>query len=65
MSERFTLNNTDWKKIGVGALMAMIGGALTYLLQYLGGVDFGQYQGLATVVLSILANTVRKWVEGK
>lgn len=65
ISKRFTLNETDWKKIGKGALIAVGGAAATYALSVLPEVDFGQYTPLAVSVLSILINALLKFFEGK
>ncbi len=63
-----TLNSTDWKKIGKGALIA-IGGALgAYALVALPQIDvasFGKYAPLASAVISILINILSKFASGK
>ena len=61
-SEKYNLNNIDWKKIGVGAMIATIGTLLTYLTQVVGQVDFGLYAPVVVWALSIGTNIVRKWI---
>ena len=60
-----TLNKTDWKKIGMGALMAMGGVLLAYLPTVMSDIDWGQYAFIAIPVASILINFLRKLLEGK
>lgn len=50
------------KKVGKGALIA--GGAvlLTYLLENMGSIDFGQYTAVAVGIASILINFARKYL---
>ena len=50
------------KKVGKGALIA--GGAvvLTYLLENMGSIDFGQYTALTVGIASILINFGRKYL---
>ena len=65
MSEKFSLNIEDTKKILIGACIAMGGAFCTYLLQLLPNIDFGQFTPMVVAILSILINTVRKTLEGK
>ena len=44
-----------------GAAIAAIGAVLTYAGQWLTGQDFGIYQPVAVVVLSVATNVFRKW----
>ncbi len=61
-SKKFSLNSIDWKKIGVGAGVAVVGTLLTYVTQVVGQIDFGQWTPLVVCALSIIVNIGRKWV---
>lgn len=61
-SKKYTLDGIDWKKIGVGALIALGGALLTYFQEVVAQIDFGVYQGLAVAVNSIIVNAVRKFL---
>jgi hypothetical protein len=52
------------KKIGINALI--IGGAAvaTYLLQYLSGLDFGQYQLVVGLSITFLLKVVDNYKQG-
>ena len=65
MSPRFQLNKEDGKKILVGASIATGGALLTYILEVLPNVDFGELTPVIVAVLSILINAGRKFLEGK
>ncbi|MCK9370235.1 hypothetical protein M0R04_10045 [Candidatus Dojkabacteria bacterium] len=56
------LNSIDWKKIGTGALIAVIGALLTYLTQVVSGLDLGAFTPIVVSGWSILANITRKWI---
>lgn len=60
-STRFSLNGIDWKKIGIGFLVAISGAGLTYITEFLSGFDFGEFSPIVMVVWSVIANLVRKW----
>ena len=47
-------------KIGKGALIAGAGAVLTYLVEAIPQVDFGQYTPVVVAVFSVLVNAVRK-----
>lgn len=58
-----TLNKTDWKKIAVGAGIAVAGAALTYLTEVIPTVDLGEvWTPIVMAGWSVLANIVRKWL---
>jgi hypothetical protein len=61
-SKRFSLNSIDWKKIGIGALVAGVGALLTYLTEVIGGIDLGEWTPVVVGIWSVIANIVRKWV---
>lgn len=62
MSQRYSLNKEDLKKIGTGALMAILGALLTYITETIGQVDFKDYTPLVVAVWSIIANVIRKYI---
>jgi hypothetical protein len=64
MSPKFTLNKKDLLKIGKGAIIAMSGAVLTYLLSVLPQIEFGQYTPIAAALLSIAINAGLKFIEG-
>lgn len=64
-SKRFSLNKTELKSVAMGAGIAMASALVTYLLQMLPNVDFGEYTPMVVAIAGILLNTARKWLEGK
>lgn len=65
MSQRFTLNTEDWKRIAIGALIAGAGAVLTFLAENLGNMNFGEYTPVVVAGLSILINILRKLLSGE
>ena len=63
-SEKFTYNLLDLKKIGRGALYAMGGALITFLIQVVPGIDFGQYNLIIAPMISILLNAAQKYLAG-
>ncbi len=61
-SKKYNLNTTDLKKIGVGALMAIIGALLTFLTETLGEIDLGQWTPIIVSGWSVFANLIRKFI---
>lgn len=64
-SPKYSLNKQDLLKIGKGALMAIGGVLVTYLLQTLPSVDFGQYTPVVVGVASVALNALSKYFAGK
>jgi hypothetical protein len=62
MSQRYSLNKEDLKKIGIGALMAIAGALLTYVTETISQVDFKEYTPLVVAIWSIIANVARKYI---
>lgn len=60
-----TLNQTDWRKIGKGAIIAITGALLTYGSQIVSSTDFGSYTLLVGALWSVLTNMGWKLLEGK
>lgn len=60
VSEPGKIIGLEWKKIGKGAIMAGIGSGLTYAVQEMGQVDFGDWQVVVAAGLAILSNIVHK-----
>jgi len=61
-SQKLSLNSLDRKKIGKGALIAIIGVLLTYVADLIPTIDFGAYTPIIVVGNYVLANIVRKWI---
>lgn len=64
-SKRFTLNETDWKAIARGAGVAIGSALITYLLELLPSVDFGEMTPMVVAIAGILLNSARKYIGGK
>jgi hypothetical protein len=64
-SQKFSLNSLDWKKIGKWALVAVVWVLLTYVADLIPTIDFWSYTPIVVAGFSILANVVRKRMEGK
>lgn len=64
-SARFTLNKQDGQKIIKGALIALGGALLTYLLEIIPQIDFGVYTPTVVAVASIVINAGLKFIAGK
>lgn len=62
ISKEWQLIKHDLTKIGIGALMAGLGAVMTYATQELANIDYGQWTPIITALLSILVNTIRKWM---
>lgn len=65
MSPKFTLNKEDLLKIGKGALIALVGALGAYLLTLVGALDLGVYTPFVAAGLSIVANAMVKFAQGK
>lgn len=61
-SKSFKINSLDWKKIGVGAGVAIVGALLTYVSSWITDVDFYGWTPIVVAVWSVIANIGRKWV---
>jgi len=53
-----------WIKIGKGAIVAVGGALLTYIVQLIPGLELGSYTPIVVAVLSVLVNMGRKFLEG-
>lgn len=62
ISNRLDLIWPDVKKILIGAAMAAIGAIVTYVAEHINGVNFGEFTPFVVMIVSILANTIRKWI---
>lgn len=61
-SKLYKLNQEDLKKIGVGALVAVVGALLTYFSETIASVDFGDLTPVVMALWSVVANIVRKFL---
>lgn len=62
-SKRFSLNWTDAKKVFIGAGIALLGAAATYMQDTIPGVDFGVYTPIAYALNSMAVNAIRKFIQ--
>jgi hypothetical protein len=62
MSNFLTLNKEDFKRIGLGAIVAVVGALMTYLSQVITTIDFGAYTPIVVAFWGVIANIVRKWL---
>lgn len=58
----FSFKGINWGKVAAGVLVAATGGALTYLSQWISGLDFGAYTPVVMTVWTSLAVVARKWI---
>lgn len=58
----FTFKGINWGKVAAGAGVAIAGALLTYVTNWLTGLDFGASTPVVMSVWTIIANVVRKWV---
>lgn len=65
MSNRYSLNKEDGKKIAKGAVIAILGAILTYASQTVSSTDFGTWTPLIVAGSSILINAGLKFTSGK
>ena len=64
-STKYSLNAVDWKKILIGAGVAVAGALLTYGTDIVTKLEPGVWTPVIVAVWSIVANVVRKWIAGK
>lgn len=62
-SPSFTLDKTDFKKLGKGAVIAALGALLTYAATFLPNADFGNMTPFITGALSIVVNLGWKYIK--
>lgn len=67
-SMAWSMNGEDWKKVGKGFVIAIVGaGALAaadQLVNISDAIDFDQYEAISVAVVTTIANAIRKWVSG-
>ncbi len=61
-SGRFALDRADWRKIGTGLLVALVGSFATFLADLTTTIDFGLWAPFVSMVLGVLVNVLRKWL---
>uniref|UniRef100_A0A6M3L472 Uncharacterized protein n=1 Tax=viral metagenome TaxID=1070528 RepID=A0A6M3L472_9ZZZZ len=64
-SAKFTLNKVDVKKILKGAGIAGSAAVLTYLLDILPNIDFGDNTALVVAIISVGINALLKLIAGQ
>lgn len=57
-----SIGKIDWKKIGIGALVALGGTLLTYVSQIVANTDFGVFTPLVVSGWAIVVNILRKFL---
>lgn len=62
ISYKFSLNSIDFKKLGIGLLIALLGALATYLQETIPGIDFGQYTLIVGAINSVVINFIRKFI---
>jgi hypothetical protein len=62
-SKRFALNNADLKKIGKGAIIAVLGALLTYGTEYFAKVDYGIYGPAFAALWAVFVNVAWKYLK--
>ena len=61
-SKRFSLNKTDFIKLGKGLALAAGGAVVTYLAQWTTETDFGSMTPVVTAASAFVLNFARKWI---
>jgi len=54
------LDSTDWRKIGTGAAVAVLGAILTYATEIIPDLELGDYGPMLAAGLAVLVNVIRK-----
>lgn len=65
MSNKYSLNRADFIKIAKTTLIYVIGAGLVFLAGQLQLLDFGQYQGFATVAVLAISYIGKEFLQGK
>lgn len=63
-SKRYALNKTDLKKLGKGALFAMGGALITFSLEILPSIDFGENTVFIAGGIACVLNFLIKFFKG-
>jgi len=58
----FSFKGINWSKVGIGAVVAIVGALLTYISQWLSGTDFGAYTPVVVAIWGVVVNIARKWL---
>lgn len=61
-SPRFSLASSDFQKIFIGLVVAMIGAGVTFITDKIPGWDFGQWTPVVAAGWATVANLIRKWL---
>ena len=61
-SQRFQLDAADWRKLGSGLLVALVGAAATFLADVSTSLNFGMWSPFIAMGLSVVVNALRKWL---
>lgn len=63
-SKQWSLNNIDYKKLLIGAGVALLGALATYMADTIPGLDFGVWTPIVVAVNSVIVNAIRKFIMG-
>jgi hypothetical protein len=63
-SHRFSLNVNDLVNLGKDALLVGAGSLLTYLIENINTLDWGSTGVLLVPVVTLLLDSVVKWIKG-
>lgn len=61
-SPKFNLTTTDWDSIKRGALVALAGALVVFLVETVSTLDVGAYTPFLVAIASVLVNVIRKWI---
>lgn len=64
-SKKYSLNKSDLQSIGKGAAIAIGSALITYLIELLPSIDFGDMTPVVVAIAGILLNSARKYIGGK
>jgi len=62
VSPKYSINKDDLKSIARGGLIAIGGALVTYAIEILPKINFGDYTPIVVALISILLNSARKYL---
>lgn len=64
-SKRWTLNGYDYKRLAINAALIGLSAMVTYLIQEVPKIDFGNNSMLVQAVVMLILKAIQKLYEGK
>lgn len=64
MSQKYSLNEEDFRKILTGLGIAVLGALATYLQETVPNVDFGAWTPVVVAFNSTVVNAIRRYITG-